>query len=111
MKVIVKEFLKKEYFKHFLYNPNDFRFILDYLLREVKISNITEERLEKIKIFLKEAEEVRKVIVAKISKLRGFHGAMISPLEGPVIYTLIRVKKPEIVVETGVANGASTTFI
>ncbi|MGC9069351.1 MAG: class I SAM-dependent methyltransferase [Thermoprotei archaeon] len=36
---------------------------------------------------------------------------MTSPLEGPVIYALIRSLKPNIVVETGVANGSSTTFI
>ena len=36
---------------------------------------------------------------------------MVSPLEGPIIYTMIRCFKPRIVVETGVANGASSTFI
>ena len=36
---------------------------------------------------------------------------MVSPLEGPIIYTIIRCLKPRIVIETGVANGASSTFI
>jgi predicted O-methyltransferase YrrM len=38
-------------------------------------------------------------------------GSMLSPLRAPVMYTFIRMFKPAIVVETGVASGVSTSVI
>jgi predicted O-methyltransferase YrrM len=72
---------------------------------------LTGEEKVKIKRLLNEAENIRKYIIDKLSKIPAFHGAMVSPLEGPIIYTIIRCLKPRIVIETGVANGASSTFI
>jgi len=103
--------LNKQYIKHFVKNSSDIRFIIHYLERERKLVKLTGEEKEKIKKLLSEAENIRKYIVEKLSEFRAFHGAMISPLEGPIIYTIIRYFKPKIVVETGVANGASSTFI
>jgi len=103
--------LNKQYIKHFVKNSSDIRFIIHYLERERKLVKLTGEEKEKIKKLLSEAENIRKYIVEKLSEFRAFHGAMISPLEGPIIYTIIRCFKPKIVVETGVANGASSTFI
>ena len=36
---------------------------------------------------------------------------MLSPLRGPLLYVVMRVIKPKIIVETGVASGASTSFL
>jgi len=72
---------------------------------------LTGEEKEKIKRLLNEAENIRKYIVDKLSEFPAFHGTMVSPLERPIIYTIIRCFKPRIVVETEVANGASSTFI
>jgi len=72
---------------------------------------LTGEEKDKIKRFLNEGENIRKYIFDKLSEFRASHGAMVSPLEGPIIYTIIRYLKPRIVVETGVANGASSTLI
>lgn len=38
-------------------------------------------------------------------------GSMLSPLRAPVMYSFIRLFKPRIVVETGVASGVSTSVI
>jgi predicted O-methyltransferase YrrM len=38
-------------------------------------------------------------------------GSMLSPLRAPVMYSFIRLFKPETVVETGVASGVSTAVI
>ena len=72
---------------------------------------LTGESKDKIKKILNEAENIREHIIDKLSKIPAFHGAMVSPLEGSIIYTIIRCLKPKIVIETGVANGASSTFI
>jgi len=39
------------------------------------------------------------------------HAGMLSPLQAPALYVMARVTRPQIVVETGVANGWSTSFI
>jgi predicted O-methyltransferase YrrM len=111
MKTLIDYVLNKQYFKHYIKNPSDFRFILHYLERERKLVKLMGEEKEKIKRLLNEAENIRKYIVDKLSEFSAFHGAMVSPLEGPIIYTIIRCLKPRIVIETGVANGASSTFI
>jgi len=103
--------LNKQYIKHFIKNPSDIRFIIHYLEREHKLIKLTGEEKGKIKKLLNEAENIREYVVDKLSETHAFHGAMLSPLEGPIIYTLIRCLKPRIVIETGVANGASSTFI
>ena len=103
--------LNKQYIKHFIKNPSDIRFIIHYLEREHKLIKLTGEEKGKIKKLLNEAENIREYVVDKLSETYVFHGAMLSPLEGPIIYTLIRCLKPRIVIETGVANGASSTFI
>jgi len=103
--------LNKQYIKHFVKNLSDIRFIIHYLERERKLVKLTGEEKEKIRRLLNEAENIRKYIIEKLSEFHAFHGAMTSPLEGPIIYTMIRCFKPKIVVETGVANGASSTFI
>jgi predicted O-methyltransferase YrrM len=111
MKTLIDYILNKQSFKHFIKNPSDFRFIIHYLKRESKLVKLTGEEKVKIKRLLNEAENIRKYIIDKLSKIPAFHGAMVSPLEGPIIYTIIRCLKPRIVIETGVANGASSTFI
>jgi predicted O-methyltransferase YrrM len=111
MKTLIDYVLNKQYFKHFIKNPSEFRFLLHYLEREHKLVKLTGESKDKIKKILNEAENIREHIIDKLSKIPAFHGAMVSPLEGPIIYTIIRCLKPRLVVETGVANGASSTFI
>jgi len=111
MKTLIDYVLNKQSFKHFIKNPSDIRFIIHYLEREHKLIKLTGEEKEKIKRLLNEAENIREHIIDKLSKIPAFHGAMVSPLEGSIIYTIIRCLKPKIVIETGVANGASSTFI
>jgi len=111
MKTLIDYILNKQSFKHFIKNPSDIRFIIHYLEREHKLIKLTGEEKEKIKRLLNEAENIREHIIDKLSKIPAFHGAMVSPLEGSIIYTIIRCLKPKIVIETGVANGASSTFI
>jgi Cephalosporin hydroxylase len=82
-----------------------------YFKRENKLVKLTDESKDKIRKIITEAENIRQYIIDKLSEFHAFHGAMISPLEGPIIYTIIRYLKPRIVIETGVANGASSTFI
>jgi predicted O-methyltransferase YrrM len=111
MNAFIGYILNRQFFKHFIKNPNDIKFLLHYLERESKLIKLTGEEKEKIKRLLNKAENIRKYIIDKLSKIHAFHGAMVSPLEGPIIYTIIRCLKPKIVVETRVANGASSTFI
>jgi len=110
MKTLMSYILNKQYVKHFIKNPSDLRFIIHYLRRESKLVKLTGKK-DEITRFLNEAENIRKYIIDKLSKFHAFHGAMVSPLERPIIYTIIRCFRPRIVVETGVANGSSSTFI
>jgi hypothetical protein len=100
MKTLINYILNKQFLKHFIKNPSDIRFLHHYLEIESKLVKLTEERKGKIKKLLNEAENIREYVVDKLSEFRAFHGAMISPLEGPIIYTMIRCFKPRIVVET-----------
>ncbi|HLI47009.1 MAG TPA: class I SAM-dependent methyltransferase [Geobacterales bacterium] len=91
-------------------NPYQIRFFIDLVQREQKLYRILEASTKEIKYNLSKAEEIRREIYEKM-KNYSYHGAMVSPLEGPIIYCIVRILKPEIVIETGVANGASSTFI
>ncbi len=63
----------------------------------------------KVKEYLRESEQITRTLqqLAENAEL----GAMFSPLRGPIVYTCVRALKPAIMVETGVASGASTTYI
>ncbi|MFC1521128.1 class I SAM-dependent methyltransferase [Elusimicrobiota bacterium] len=39
------------------------------------------------------------------------HAGMLSPLQAPALYVICRALRPQVVLETGVASGSSTTFI
>jgi len=111
MNAFISYILNRQFFKHFIKNPSDIRFVSHYFKRENKLVKLTDESKDKIRKIITEAENIRQYIIDKLSEFHAFHGAMISPLEGPIIYTIIRYLKPRIVIETGVANGASSTFI
>jgi len=107
--VLPLECLKPKYIKILINDPTNIRFFFHLVVRERKLYRIIGNKKD-IKIYLDESEEIRKQILFKLKKFE-YHGAMVSPLEGPVLYCIIRATKPEIIVETGVANGASSTFI
>ncbi len=54
---------------------------------------------------------LKEVLEKKRMRQRMFDLSMLSPLRAPALYALCRVLRPEIVVETGVAEGFSSAFI
>jgi len=57
MNAFIGYMLNKQFFKHFIKNPSDIRFIIHYLEREHKLVKLTGEEKEKIKRLLNEAEK------------------------------------------------------
>jgi len=53
-----------------------------------------------------------KEIKRKTKKIRGwYYLSMLSPFRAPLLYVICRILKPEVVIETGVADGYSSSFI
>jgi hypothetical protein len=69
---------------------------------------------DEIKNYLKEADEITRIMLKMIKIKNNFdtiQSTMLSPLRGPVLYVCIRALKPQIMVETGVSSGSSTHYI
>jgi predicted O-methyltransferase YrrM len=84
----------------------------DYFFRIWKISRLTGVPAKKVKYYFNELKstglyENVQNLIASYEHL----GTMLTPLRAPTIYVICRCVKPDIVVETGVASGVSSTFI
>jgi predicted O-methyltransferase YrrM len=82
-----------------------FRSIIDYMMKEQKLSKLLGKS---IRPYYKELRSFR-------LSTEGFDnvtlGSMDTPLRGPTLYVIVRAINPSIVVETGVASGASSVYV
>jgi predicted O-methyltransferase YrrM len=84
-------------------------FVLQYLARVNSLSSLTCEKRLAIKNYLKEYTEINADIELKLKKLP-YLGWM-NKRKNEVLYALVRISKPEIVVETGCGAGVSSAII
>ena len=83
--------------------------IIDYVFRCKKLSKILFAHKTEIDKFLREADEVAKELEIFGKAHGNFTGVRL--LDCSVLYTVVRVLRPKIVVETGVSNGVSSRCI
>jgi len=78
-----------------------------------KLTDITGKSLHDINKYLEESSEIFSYVTEKIKpyRYRVNMGASIFPLRAPLLYVICRAVKPDIIIETGVASGSSTTFL
>jgi predicted O-methyltransferase YrrM len=62
------------------------------------------------KRYLSEADQITYELALKLPKNVEL-GTMISPLRGLIVYVCVRILKPDLMVETGVASGSSSAYI
>ncbi|SMH72306.1 class I SAM-dependent methyltransferase [Candidatus Nitrosotalea okcheonensis] len=88
--------------------------VFNYLLRFRKLSKFLDLSLVTIKEYVRELEKDGFIenLRDQISQYPDVStGSMMSPLRGPLLYIIMRMIKPQIIVETGVASGASSAFL
>lgn len=88
--------------------------LISYLFRFRRLSNFLAVSTQTVKNYYNELEKSGFINNMKI-QLDQYSdivtGSMMSPLRGPILYVMMRIIKPEIILETGVASGASTSFL
>ena len=88
--------------------------LTNYLFRYKKISEFLDIPENEIKAYFDELNDSKFIdkLTAKLDPYSNIQtGSMMSPLRGPMLYVMMRVIKPKIIVETGVASGASSSFL
>jgi hypothetical protein len=98
-------------FKSALSHPH---LLLSYLIHTYKIADLTGCPINMVRCVLreKELEDISKHVVREL----GMHRKLIlgpgsKPRKAEVLYTIVRLIKPLIIVETGVQSGISSAFI
>lgn len=84
---------------------------IDYKRRLSQITGCTIKEASRLYKEINESDFMKDIIIKSNSSIGFFHLNMLSPLRAPAIYVICRILKPEIVVETGVADGFSSSFI
>lgn len=77
--------------------------VLDGFLDEIRMDIINEDLEKKLKIF--------RHIKGKTARGYTYSSGVVSKRQGHIIYSIVRKKKPNLVIETGTGNGYSTSFI
>jgi hypothetical protein len=75
------------------------------LLRNL-VNFFNAERSE-VKAYLREADNITHELALKLPKNAKL-GTMLSLLRGPIVYVCVRILKPDVMIETGVASGSSS---
>lgn len=83
--------------------------LFKYLRRERNLADFFGVEKTEVKAYLSESNLITRDLL-KLTKNSNL-GTMLSPLRGPIVYTCVRILKPAIMVETGVASGSSTCYI
>jgi len=88
--------------------------LTNYILRYKKISEFLNTPQSEIKAYFDELNNSKFIdkLTTKLAPYSNIQtGSMMSPLRGPMLYIMMRVIQPKIIVETGVASGASSSFL
>jgi predicted O-methyltransferase YrrM len=86
------------------------KLLFKYLLRERNLVNFFNAERSEVKAYLREADNITHELALKLPKNAKL-GTMLSPLRGPIVYVCVRILKPDVMVETGVASGSSSAYI
>jgi len=81
-----------------------------FLRRTGRLSKVLGTSGKELERCFEEARPVMEYCAGELRKYSTVLPGLLNPNYGPVIYAAIRVLKPEVVVETGVASGTSSTF-
>ncbi len=88
--------------------------LINYIFRYKKISEFLDTPESEIKAYFDELNNSKFIdkLTTKLDPYSNIQtGSMMSPLRGPMLYVMMRVIQPKIIVETGVASGASSSFL
>ncbi len=88
--------------------------VTNYIFRYKKISEFLDTPESEIKAYFDELNNSKFIdkLTTKLAPYSNIQtGSMMSPLRGPILYVMMRVIQPKIIVETGVASGASSSFL
>jgi len=88
--------------------------LTNYIFRHKKLSAFLDTPENEIKTYFDELNNSKFIdkLNAKLAPYSNIQtGSMMSPLRGPILYVMMRVIQPKIIVETGVASGASSSFL
>ena len=84
--------------------------LFKYLRRERNLADFFGAKKSEVKAYLSEADQITNELALKLPKNARL-GTMVSPLRGPIVYVCVRILKPDVMVETGVASGSSSVYI
>ena len=103
--------LSTDEFKFVLMHP---RIALSYLMRAHRIAKLIDRCTSEVKHVLREGElmEISEHVVHELGDYRTLIlGPSSKPRKAEVYYAIVRLMKPNIVVETGVQSGISSSFV
>ena len=83
---------------------------LSYARRTSRLKRVLGSDEREINEALEESREVMEYCNAKLEQHSEVLPGLLNPNYGPVLFALVRVLKPEVIVETGVGSGVSSTF-
>ncbi|MEM3610309.1 MAG: class I SAM-dependent methyltransferase [Candidatus Anstonellales archaeon] len=89
---------------------NNPKLLLKFLLRNRNLAKFLQIDEKDVKRYFKESDKITNYIISSIKGSK-VTSTMCTPLRGPIVYVCVRALKPEIMVETGVGSGSSTTYI
>ena len=112
----MNEKIKVYYFDKLVVFMGKFRYAIkhpswtfDYLMREKRLSKFFEISQSDVKQFLQESYSFWNIIENKLKESNGFHRMSLERLQ--ILYSAIRLYKPKIMIETGVAGGSTSLAI
>ena len=82
-----------------------------YLRRSHTLARVLEVEVEMVDRLLEESREVMAYCTERSRDYSALWPGLLNPNFGPVLYVVVRALKPDVVVETGVGSGVSSTFI
>lgn len=85
------------------------KLLFKYLLRERNLTNFLGCERGVVNKYLLEANQITRDMLRLVGNSE--LGTILSPLRGPIVYVCVRVLKPNLMIETGVASGSSTYYI
>ena len=81
-----------------------------FLRRTSRLSEVLDANARELDRLLRESGEVMEYCRTELARYSLVLPGLLNPNYGPVLYATVRVARPDIVVETGVGSGVSSTF-
>lgn len=84
---------------------------VNFLRRTSRLRTALDTDTRTLNRVLKETKAIANYCAEQSQRYTSLSPSLINPSFGPVLYAIVRILHPEIVVETGVGSGFSTTFL